>query len=92
MLCVPLLQQGIKLEAQKAHATAILTMLPISIVSLIIYMINDHLPLKEGSIIAGGVVAGGLFGAVLLGKLPSKAVGIIFAALMIIAGGKLLFF
>lgn len=92
MLCVPLLQQGMKLEAKKAHATAILTILPISVVSLIIYMIGGHLPLKQGAIISGGVVAGGVLGALLLGKLPSKAVGIIFALLMIVAGGKLLFF
>ena len=92
MLCVPLLKQGMKLEAKKAHATAILAILPISAVSLIIYMIGDHLLLKEGSITAGGVVAGGLFGALLLGKLPTKAVGIIFSMLMIAAGIKLLFF
>jgi len=92
MLCVPLLQQGMSLEAKKAHATAILTILPISIVSLVIYIIGGHLPVKQGSIIAGGVVAGGVLGALLLGKLPSKAVGVIFAVLMIAAGGKLLFF
>jgi len=92
MLCVPLLQQGMRLEAKKAHATAILTILPVSVVSLIIYMAGGHLPFKEGSVIAGGVVAGGALGAFLLDKLPAKAVGIIFAVLMIVAGGKLLFF
>ena len=92
LLCVPLLQRVNKLPAKKAHATAILVMLPISAVSLIVYLAGGRLPLVDGTVIAGGVIAGGLAGALLLSKLPAKAVGVVFAGLMIAAGVKLLFF
>ena len=41
---------------------------------------------------AGGCVAGGLVGALLLKKLPSNAVAIVFALMMIGVGVKLTFF
>ena len=91
MLAVPLLQRACGLETKKAHATAILTILPISVISLAVYIIGGHLPIATSAVTAGGVVTGGIIGAVLLSKLPSKVVAIVFAGLMIIAGAKLLF-
>ena len=89
MLAVPLLQKT-GLSARKAHATAILVILPVSLLTFVLYAargIYDFSVLIPTSV---GVTAGG-FGARLLGSLPRKTVGIIFAVLQAFAGLWLLF-
>ncbi len=86
MLCVPLLEKVLHEPTKKAHATAILVILPISIASAVMYLINGYFSLF-GTLTTGmGVIAGGTVGALLLKKLPSFAVGIIFALMMIGVG------
>ena len=92
MLCVPLLDKLLKERTKVAHATAMLIILPISIASAITYVANGYFDLKLTLIVGGGVVAGGIIGALLLKKLNSGVVAIIFAVLMIAAGVKLAFF
>jgi uncharacterized membrane protein YfcA len=91
MICVPLLIYADKEPVKKAHATAILIILPISIISGLFYYafgsLDLSLLLKSGS----GVVAGGLIGALLLNKLSNKFISILFAVIMLAAGLKLLF-
>jgi uncharacterized membrane protein YfcA len=86
MLCVPLLEKGLKEKTKTAHATAILIILPICIVSAVLYGLGGNIPWQAALYTAIGVFAGGILGAKLLKKLPEKAVGIVFAALMIAAG------
>lgn len=90
MICVPILQKVLALSDKESHASAIFVILPLSIVSSIVYFINGYvepLPLLYVSI---GVTLGGIIGAVLLKVLPSKVVRIIFALLMFIGGIKLI--
>lgn len=86
MLAVPTLYFVGKLSVQKAHATAILTVLPLCAVSAICYFTASafdwHLTLWVGS----GAVVGGAVGALLLKKLPGKAITLLFSALMVGAG------
>ena len=86
MLCVPLLDKVLKEETKTAHATAILIILPISIVSAVIYIIGGHFMWQPALITSAGVVAGGVGGAFLLKVLPPKAVGLVFSLVMITAG------
>lgn len=91
MLAVPLLQKT-GLAEKEAHATAILLILPISLLSFILYAAKGF---YEPSVLiptAIGVTVGGIFGAKLLGKLPTKAVNLTFAFLQATAGIFLLFF
>ena len=90
MLAVPLLTT-MGLDEKTAHATAILVILPISLFSFILYAIGGF---YESSVLiptAIGVTAGGVLGAKLLGKLPTKTVNFIFAALQFLAGAFLFF-
>lgn len=88
MLCVPLLQfRG--LDAKCAHATALLVILPICIVSSAIYIANGYFDGTAVLCACIGVVAGGIVGAAALDKLNSSTIGIIFALLMIAIGIKL---
>ena len=91
MLAVPLLQKT-GLSEQKAHATAILVILPVSAFSFILYAFRGYVELSTLIPTAIGVTAGGLLGAKLLNKLPTKIITLAFAALQAFAGFWLLFF
>ena len=92
MVVVPLLTFLLKREERKAHATAILIILPISILSGLLYAYNKTMELEITIPIVIGVTLGGVLGALLLKKLSSKWVQIIFAVVMAIAGAKMLLF
>ena len=88
MLAVPLLQKT-GLNEKQAHATAILIILPVSILSFFIYLFGENF---EGAVAiptALGVVAGGVLGAKFLQKLQSKWVAVAFAILQGFAGAWL---
>ena len=91
MLCVPLLEKILKVPTKNAHATAILVILPISIASAITYIINGYADFSATLVSSVGVTAGGALGAIMLTKLKSATVGVVFAVIMIVAGAKLLF-
>lgn len=85
MICVPTLTLILGLPDKKAHATAILIMLPLSISSFIVYMLKGTIDFAIAGIVSGGFVVGGILGAMLLKKANNIVIQIIFA-LVIIAG------
>lgn len=85
MLAVPLLQKT-GWNEKEAHATAILLILPISLFSFSIYVVRGAYDCSVLIPTSLGVTIGGLFGAKLLGRLPTKTVRLIFCALQIAAG------
>ena len=92
MVVVPMLVLLLKLVPQKAHATAIAIILPISLISAVISIINGQYKLDVGIPTGIGVVLGGIIGALALKKISNKNLVKIFAFVMLIAGVKLLFF
>lgn len=92
MIAVPVLERVLKNKTKTAHATAILIILPLCIVSAIIYIISGYFKLKIGLSAGAGVIAGGVLGAVLLSKLNNKVIRIIFAVIMTAVGFKMVFF
>ena len=91
MIAVPLLQKT-GLEEKRAHATAILLILPISLFSFLFYLFRGMDDVHVLIPTELGVTACGLLGAKLLGKLPVKTVNYLFALLQAIAGVSLFFF
>lgn len=89
MLAVPLLQAGGS-DAKSAHATAIAVILPASAVSGLWYLWGGLVPMAVLVPVALGVLAGGLLGAKALGALPMRAVSLLFAVLMLVAGWRML--
>ena len=90
MVCVPILQKVLNLDAKHSHATAILVIFPLSVISSCIYIFNgliDSFPLLTVGL---GVVVGGIIGAFALKFLPPKAVRLIFALIMFLGGIKLI--
>ncbi len=92
MIVVPMLIHLLNCPPKKAHATAILIILPLSIVSGLFYLsfgvLNPAIALPTSV----GVVLGGAIGALLLSKLSNEWTLIIFSIVMAIAGVKMLLF
>ena len=73
-------------------ACAVATMLPTSVVSLTIYLLNGYLKINSSlSILLPSAIIGGLLGAFLLTKLHLKTVKIVFSVLVIISGITMIF-
>ncbi|MBO5215772.1 MAG: TSUP family transporter [Clostridia bacterium] len=92
MLLVPLLEKVMKCPVKKSHATAIAIILPISIAGAITYVINGFFDVGAVISVSGGCVVGGIVGALLLKKLPSQIVGLVFSLAMLAVAVKLVFF
>ena len=92
MIIVPVLLFLNKLKVKVAHATAILIILPVSIVSSFFYLNFEGFDLGLTVNVGLGVLAGGVIGAFLLKEASNKCITAIFAAVMAAAGIKLLFF
>ena len=90
MICVPLLMLC-GLSNKKSHATAILTMLPISIASFFVYYSSGAINFIIFLFVAIGSVVGGILGALLLKKIPNIVLSYIFSVLMIVAGVRMCF-
>ena len=92
MIIVPALTMLLKREEKKAHATAILIILPLSILSGLFYASFGSFDLRVGVPVLIGVTVGGGLGALILSKISSKWLTIIFTLVMMGAGVKMLFF
>lgn len=92
MIIVPILIYFFKYLPKNAHATAILIILPLTIVSSIFYLCFGNFQLNLVIPVGIGVVGGGVVGALLLSKLSSRWLVLIFSVVMLVAGVKMLFF
>lgn len=82
-IIVPALVFLIGLNDYKAHATAISIILPLSIVSTIIYLINGSVPLKTVLLVISGGLVGSFIGAKTLNKIPVTILRKIFGSVII---------
>ena len=89
LLCVPTLQKVYKLDTKKAHATAVAIMLPLSIVSSIIYLFSNSINITSTLSVTIGSVLGGLIGAFALKKFNSNFVRWIFIIILFSAGVRM---
>ena len=86
MLVIPIFTILLGLEEKLAHSSAILTILPLSLVSGIVYIVQGNFTVPDGLWVGGGVILGGLVGTFLMKKLSNNALKIVFYTLMIVAG------
>lgn len=88
---VPCMEKFLKTEPQKAHASAIAVILPLCAVSGFIYFKDMGIPWQSVIFAGIGGFTGGIVGAHLLGKIKSRTLHIVFGAVMIISGIRMLF-
>ena len=92
MIVVPLLALLLKENPKVCHATAIAIILPVSVVSALVYIFNKSIDWKLCLFVTLGVVIGGIVGAELLVKLRANWIKKLFAIVMLLSGIKLAFF
>ena len=80
-----------KFPSKIAHATALLIIFPISLVSAAIYFLSGNLQFVPFITTSTGVLFGGILGAFLLKFLPTKTIKIAFVVIMFLGGVHLIF-
>ncbi len=90
-IAVPAMVFLLEEDEHKAHATALLIILPLTLVSTYFYLSHNYVNWNiTWKAMAGGVV-GGAIGAFLLNKCPSKILRKIFGIFMILAAIRMIF-
>ncbi len=86
MVLVPLLILLCRLEDKAAFSSAIAVILPLCIVSIVIYALHDSLPVSDALPYLIGGAAGGVLAGLLFRKMPARALHLILGG-VILAGG-----
>ena len=79
------------LPQKNAHATALLVILPVCVVSAVVYLIQGSVEWLPALYATAGVCAGGAAGANLLKKLSNNAVKLAFGVILVLAGIRMFF-
>lgn len=88
---VPAMEKFLGIEEHKAHATAIAVILPLTLVSAVLYIVKGYFDLSLSWQVSLGGALGGALGAFLLKKIPSSALRKIFGAFIIAAAVRMVF-
>ncbi len=91
IVAVSVLSGVLLLHQKNANATALLVVLPLSVISAVVYFLQGNVDWHVVLPVTAGVTAGGVAGALLLSKMNGKWVKLVFA-LVLIAGGIKMFF
>lgn len=86
---VPCMEKYLDINVHKSHATAIAIILPLSVLSAIIYVFKADVPWLETAVVSAGGVVGGFVGARLLNKISGRWLHIIFGAAMLAAAVRM---
>ena len=90
LVCVPTLEKVYGLDTKKSHATAVSIMLPLSLASSVVYVVNNNLNWIYTLLISLGVLLGGLLGAYALKKFRASFVRWIFIVVLFVAGVRMI--
>jgi len=74
-----------------AHKSAIAIILPLSVLSFVFYLTSDKFVFSDGIPFIFPGLLGALFGSYIINKISDGALRKIFAVVLIIAGGRMLF-
>jgi len=89
ILAVALLSRS-GLARKEAHATALALMLPLTVISLVVYQLHGNLPLKQVWPFLFPALLGALAGAWLLKKTPLLWVRLLFGLLVLYSAVRML--
>lgn len=89
MLAVPALKK-LGLDQKDAHRNAVAVILPLTVFSAVLYLMDGRVVVSDALIYIPGGLAGAILGTFLLKKISAKWLGIIFSGFMIYSGVRLL--
>ena len=89
VVAVYVLKKFLEVEDKKAHATALSIILPLSCASLFMYK-NANVDFKTVLLCAIGGSLGSVIGAKFLRKIPKSLLQIIFGAVMVLSGLRMI--
>lgn len=89
-LIVPCMEKFLGVKTHKAHATAIAVILPLSVLSGLIYFGGMAVPWQSAGLACAGSFVGGMLGARLLGRVKGRTLHLIFGILMITGGVRMI--
>lgn len=90
MVCVPTLTNVLKLRQKQAQATTIFIILPLSMLSVVVYYLNGNIKVQGYSMLLVSFTIGGLMGALILKQFSNLFLKGIFACLIIAGGLRLI--
>lgn len=90
MVLVPLLIRLCKIEDKQAFSSAVSIILPICVVSLLVYAQQGMLPLRESVPYLIGGAGGGVLAGLLFKKVSAKILHLILGALIVFGGVRLI--
>ena len=90
-LLVPILNNIVKIEEHKSHATALSIIIFLTSASSVIYVSRGTYDINLTLKVAIGSIIGGILGAKLLSKITGKVLRISFGTIMIIAALRMVF-
>ncbi len=90
MIAVPLLN-NLRVEEKASHASAVAVILPLTVISAVIYLVKDYVNLGDAIWFLPTGILGALIGSFLLKKISPTILKKIFAVFMLYAGIRLLF-
>ena len=90
-LLVPILNNIVKIEEHKSHATALAIIVFLTSASSVIYISKGTYDISLTLKVAIGSIVGGILGAKLLSKVTGKFLRITFGTIMIIAAIRMVF-
>ena len=88
---VPALERFKPLETHKAHATSLAVILPLSIVSAVIYVWGVEVDWPAVGLVSAGGVLGGIIGARLLKKISAGWLNMLFGLFLAAGATRMLF-
>jgi len=90
-LLVPALEKFKEYETHKAHATTVAVILPLSVISAVVYIFGVDVDWLSVLWVSVGGVAGGMVGAKILSKLSAAWLNILFGTILAIGAVRMLF-
>ena len=89
IIAVPILKR-LGLERKEAHANAVAVILPITLLSAVLYLFKGYVSLADSFVFIPGGLVGSLIGTYCLKKISPKWLKRIFGGFMVYAGVRLL--
>lgn len=87
---VPIIEKFLTNDNKKAHATCLVLILPLSIISSAIYIFSGQIESLLFINVALGVILGGIVGSLLLKILPEKIIRVVFIVVLLYGGIRLI--